>query len=124
VQRSGGGYRGSGVRFEAFRRDVIGLDERMMTPRRRGGRNLGQGESMAIRFELMFDNGNMILQVPPEGIAVYGNDGFPSTHTLPDGAVFTIAVEGMIDGESGERISTGMSDEILKRLTSTHRPKS
>jgi hypothetical protein len=78
---------------------------------------------MPIRFELMFDNGNMILQVPPEAITVYGNDGFPSKHTLPDGAVFTIAVEAMIDGESGERISTGMSDDILRHLSSTHKPK-
>ena len=78
---------------------------------------------MAIRFELMFTNGNIILHVPPEAIAVYGNDGFPARHTLPDGAVFTVAVEGMIDGETGERLSTGMSDEILRHVTSTHRPK-
>jgi hypothetical protein len=77
---------------------------------------------MPIRFELMFNNGTIVLHVPPEKIVVYGNDGFPSTHTLPDGAVFTIAVEAMIDGESGERLSTGMSDEILRHVTSTHRP--
>jgi hypothetical protein len=78
---------------------------------------------MAIRFELMFNNGNIILQVPPDGIVVYGNDGFLAKHSLPDGAVFTMAVEAMVDGESGERVSTGMSDEILRHLTSTHRPK-
>ena len=78
---------------------------------------------MPIRFELMFDNGNIILQVPPEAIAVYGNDGFLAAHTLPDGAVFTVSAAGMIDGESGEQLSTGMSDEILRHLTSTHRPK-
>jgi hypothetical protein len=37
--------------------------------------------------------------------------------------VFTIGVECMIDSESGDKISTGMSDEILRHLTSVRRPK-
>ena len=78
---------------------------------------------MAIRFELMFNNGTIILRVPPDGIAVFGNDGFAAKHSLPDGAMFTIGVECMIDSESGDRISTGMSDEILRHLTSERRPK-
>ena len=78
---------------------------------------------MPIRFELMFTNGTLILKVPPDAIAAFGNDGFPATHTLPDGSVFTIGVECMIDSESGDRLSTGMSDEILRHLTSTYRPK-
>ena len=73
---------------------------------------------MPIRFELMFNNGTIILRVPPEGIYVIGNDGFPCKHSLPDGAVFTMGVETMIDSESGERVSTGMSDEILRHLIS------
>jgi hypothetical protein len=78
---------------------------------------------MPIRFELMFTNGTIILRVPPEGISVIGNDGFPCSHSLPDGAVFTIGVEMMIDGESGEKVSTGMSEEILRHLTSQRRPR-
>lgn len=78
---------------------------------------------MPIRFELMFQNGIIILRVEPEGISVTGNDGFPCKHSLPDGAVFTMSVECMVDSESGDRISTGMSDEILRHLTSARRPK-
>ena len=78
---------------------------------------------MPIRFELMFNNGILILQVPSDGIAAFGNDGFPAKHSLPDGAVFTIGVDCMIDSESGDRVSTGMSDEILRHLTSERRPK-
>lgn len=78
---------------------------------------------MPIRFELMFTNGTILLRVPPEGISVIGNDGFPCKHSLPDEAVFTVGVECMIDSESGDKVSTGMSDEILRHLTSTRRPK-
>ena len=78
---------------------------------------------MPIRFELMFTNGTIILQVPPEAISVTGNDGFPCKHSLPDGSAFTLGIECMIDGDSGERVSTGMSEEILRHLTSARQPR-
>ena len=71
---------------------------------------------MPIRFELMFHNGIVILSVPPEGIAVYGNDGFDKKHSIPDGAAYTVAVEHMVDPETGDRLSVGMSDELLSHI--------
>ena len=71
---------------------------------------------MAIRFELMFNNGTLILYVPADKIAIFGNDGFDKTHSIPDGSVFTVGVDCMIDPETGDKVSTGMTDELLSHI--------
>ena len=78
---------------------------------------------MSIRFELTLYNGTVILNVPAEGIVIYGNDGFKKRHSIPDGAVFNAAVEYMADPETGDRLSSGMTEELLRHIHDLPRPQ-